>query len=569
MVGTSNKTSDDPQSNHKPRREDYSLRRHTIRPLWPNAIFENFYECASNDPGVLQVWCYTDRLSYAPGDTVQFHVSTTAERFDLEIARDGVRREVVFSKLDIPGTHHFTPEDCSVRGCGWPCTFEFTIPVGTERSEAEWRSGGYIITTRAKDANGAEVEHHHIMIVRAAESKNAPLLLIAATSTWVAYNEWGGSNHYEGITGPERDQFSPILSLERPFSRGFVVLPEGAPRIPLQKSPPPGAAPRYPHMEWAYANGYSKKYASTGWATYERHFVRWAEANGYQLDIATQQDLHLGKVELERYRCVVIVGHDEYWSWEMRDAIDDYVEHGGHVARFGANFIWQIRVEDEGQTQVCYKYRVAEDPMLQSTSPHLTTTCWEVPIVGRPGATTFGLNGSRGIYAGWGVCVPRGSGGFTVYRPEHWVFAGTDLYYGDVFGSEAKIFGYEVDGLDYVIRHGLPYPTYQDGAPKGIEILAMGLATLVEEDHGNADSHFFIGYHDLRFVAEALVGCATPDNQEQLKRGAGMMVVYQRGQGMVFNAGSCEWVAGLISKDFWTERITRNVLDRFIRLNSQ
>lgn len=30
------------------------------------------------------------------------------------------------------------------------------------------------------------------------------------------------------------------------------------------------------------------------------------------------------------------------------------------------------------------------------------------------------------------------SGGFTVFRPQHSVFAGTDLQYGDVFGNGAK-----------------------------------------------------------------------------------------------------------------------------------
>ena len=100
---------------------------------------------------------------------------------------------------------------------------------------------------------------------------------MAATGTWTAYNDWGGSNHYEGITGPEGNLYSPVLSLDRPMSRGFARLPVGAPRIPPREPLPPGAAPRYPHMEWAYANGYSKKYASAGWASYERPFVCWLE----------------------------------------------------------------------------------------------------------------------------------------------------------------------------------------------------------------------------------------------------------------------------------------------------
>ena len=106
--------------------------------------------------------------------------------------------------------------------------------------------------------------------------------------------------------------------------------------------------PRYPHMEWAYATGHSKKYASSGWASYDSHFFRWAERAGYAVDLASQHELHFEPELLDGYDCVVFVGHDEYWTWEMRDAVDAYVERGGHAARFAGNFMWQTRLEDEG-----------------------------------------------------------------------------------------------------------------------------------------------------------------------------------------------------------------------------
>jgi hypothetical protein len=42
------------------------------------------------------------------------------------------------------------------------------------------------------------------------------------------------------------------------------------------------------------------------------------------------------------------------------------------------------------------------------------------------------------------------------------------------------------------------------------------------------------------------------------------VVSFERGKGEVFCAGTCEWVNGLIEKDFYVERITRNVLNRFL-----
>ena len=38
-------------------------------------------------PGERGLWCYTDRLSYLPGDEVRFHTSTSASRYSIEIAQ--------------------------------------------------------------------------------------------------------------------------------------------------------------------------------------------------------------------------------------------------------------------------------------------------------------------------------------------------------------------------------------------------------------------------------------------------------------------------------------------------
>ena len=198
-------------------------------------------------------------------------------------------------------------------------------------------------------------------------------------------------------------------------------------------------------------------------------------AAGYDVDLASQHELHYSPEILAGYDCVVCVGHDEYWTWEMRDAIDDYVERGGRVARFAGNFMWQTRLERGGKSQVCYKYRArAEDPVYRSADPSRTSGSWEAREIGRPGAKTFGLNATNGLYAGWGGCAPRGVRGFPVYRPEHWAFAGTGLYYGDLLGAEGHAFGYEVDGIDYIIRGGLPEPSESSGAPDGLQILALG-----------------------------------------------------------------------------------------------
>jgi hypothetical protein len=523
------------------------------------AVFGHWYETPGMDGSRGEIWCYSDRLSYRPGDTVTLFVSATASRFRLEVVRDGATETVVHTADGRRASWQETPDQCSVTGCGWQASHAFAIPTN-------WPSGAYRLTLTSEGRDGAPNACHHLIVVRPPPGRRpGRILQIAATGSWTAYNTWGGSNHYQGITGPNRDQFAPVVSLERPWARGFVVLPPEAPRVPLTATMPPATVPRYPHMEWAFATGHSKKYASAGWASYDGHFFRWAERTSFSVDLATQHELHFEPELLSGYDCVVMVGHDEYWTWEMRDAVDAYVEAGGRIARFAGNFMWQTRLKAEGRRQVCYKYRArAEDPAYRSADPSRTTTSWEAAEVGRPGAATFGLNATRGLYAGWGGCAPRGVRGFPVYRPEHWAFSGTGLFYGDVLGAEGHVFGYEVDGLDYVIRGGLPEPTGIEGTPDGLTILALGLSSLVEESADLPAEGRFLSDEDGRFCAEVLIGRDDAAALDKVKRGAGMIVTFPRGRGEVFHAGSCEWVAGLLRRDAMVERVTENVLRRYL-----
>jgi len=155
--------------------------------------------------------------------------------------------------------------------------------------------------------------------------------------------------------------------------------------------------------------------------------------------------------------------------------------------------------------------------------------------------------------------------GFPVCRPGHWAFAGTGLFYGDLLGADSHIYGYEVDGLEYEIRHGLPYPTKTSGAPEGLEILALGMASQVEESDVLAPEDVFFGDEDGRFIAETLYGEASDENLEKVRYSNGMIVNFPKGKGEVFHAGTCEWVAGLLRNDAMVERVTRNVLDRYLK----
>jgi hypothetical protein len=145
-------------------------------------------------------------------------------------------------------------------------------------------------------------------------------------------------------------------------------------------------------------------------------------------------------------------------------------------------------------------------------------------------------------------------------------FEGTDLYYGDVFGGdEACIVSFEVDGVDYTFRRGLPYPTGEDGAPDSLQILAMAPAVMGEIDQWDGQVPLGAPEGEVLDLVAALYDGDPPEYRRGARYGAAMIGAFTRGAGTVFNAGTCEWVSGLIHRDPFTERITRNVLHRFLK----
>lgn len=133
------------------------------------------------------------------------------------------------------------------------------------------------------------------------------------------------------------------------------------------------------------------------------------------------------------------------------------------------------------QTQYCY--RVPQLDPMTATDPTRVTTFWDWEKIGRPGAQTVGLTGTMGFYTRYGMAAPRSSGGFQVYRPGHWALAGSGLRYGDHFDVyPVNIAAFEVDGVDYCMEKGLPFPTGADGAPLNLEIIAMCPAVFGEVD---------------------------------------------------------------------------------------
>ena len=207
----------------------------------------------------------------------------------------------------------------------------------------------------------------------------------------------------------------------------------------------------------------------------------------------------------------------------------------------------------------CFKYRADEDPVVGTRDERLITSAWVDRRIAWPEFSTTGLSFSRGGYSRYGLGVPRAGGAYTVWRPGHWVFEGTDLRYGDALGLADTVVAYEVDGCELEMTNGLPVPTHGDGAPRGLEVLATAPAHLWSQDE--QPSRYAHEPGEVESVAMAIHGDAWRDHVDRYRNNSAVIGMFTTpGGGTVFNAGCTDWTYGLGDPD--VGRITRNVLDR-------
>ena len=454
--------------------------------------------------------------------------------FGIEVAREGGAREVVWSRDAVAGTSYPIPPNASADGCGWPVSLE--IPVGED-----WRSGYYAVTLSSGDGRADA-----FFVVRPRDRVSS-ILLVLSTATYNAYNDWSGPSLYTGGTR---------VSFERPLASGFLTRPEPAAR--KAQAFPDREALAY--FAWAEEQGLSPWSGGSGWWTWERPFVAWAEREGFAIDVAVSQDLEDHPEVLDGHRLFLSVGHDEYWSWGMRDAVEGFLAAGGNAAFLSGNTCWwQVRFE--GSAMTCFKYRASEDPVLGMPDQRLLTGAWADRRIGRPEAAMTGLSFSRGGYSRYGLGVPRASGAYTVWRPDHWAFEGTSLRYGDALGLADAIVGYEVDGCELAITDGMPVPTHMDGAPETLEVLATAPARLWAQDE--QPSRYAHEPGELEHVAMVLFGEGWQDQVHRIANNHAVLGCFDvPGGGTVFNAGCTDWTYGIEGGDSDVQRVTRNVLER-------
>jgi hypothetical protein len=294
--------------------------------------------------------------------------------------------------------------------CDWRPTL--AIEVGDD-----WLPGNYLALLTASSG-----EQRYVPFLVRDDSSTAAIVVQSSVTTWQAYNLWGGYSLYGGIpTGGLSDYESRarVVSFDRPYG---------------------------PNLD-AHGSG--------DWLGNEFPLVALVERLGLDVTYWNDVDFHARPDLLLAHRCLVSLGHDEYWSMAMRQGAATALAHGVNLAFLGANACYrQIRLEASplgpNRRVVCYK-DAAADPVAR-TSPELATGfCWATDPVPWYESRLIGV-----MYQAF---MPQGAtfAPFVVADDSSFAFAGTGLRAGD---SLPRLVGSEFDAYAPA------------AAPPGVQILA-------------------------------------------------------------------------------------------------
>jgi hypothetical protein len=410
-----------------------------------------------------------------------------------------------------------------VRGLGWhdehgPLAVRQVTPDGDyTRTGAEWNKVGYANSVHSQHVAGPQRSSLYYFRASTAGGRRfgfpwvvapakpvAPMAVLASCITWNAYNNFGGRSNYIHADGlPPTPTVHARAELKRYSDAGFFAW----------------AADRYPPLSFDRPEPFNhidfveritdpiEGRQACHLAPAEWRLLGWLERRGFEYDYYAEPQLDDGTLDLARYRVLVLAVHPEYWTRRMYDRVKRWVfEGGGRLAYLGGNGLnCEVELLTDG-SMVCHNGNITG-----LTTARMGGRESRMAIRHESEASLLGV-----------VFTPAGAMTGAPYRVldgDHWAFAGTGLKAGDVFGEKCLhvrcpggASGHETDKVS-------------PSTPPQAKVIAKGL----NPDDGGAD----------------------------------MVVFDAHSKGMVFSAGSINFVASL-PVDEGVSRLTENVLRRML-----
>ena len=348
---------------------------------------------------------FASLTSVLPKESIHFYVNCKSAGFFMEIFRmgwyngDGGRLVMEIPSMpSLAQPIHETDELRKVE-CFWKVNYTLVVPEN-------WCSGVYLCKM-ISEPDG--YESYILFAVKQALHLKSDYLFQLSTNTYQAYNYWGRYSLY-GDNESNLDDSHVLRAKSVSFNR--------------------------PYLE---GNGAGQFF------NWEYQLLRWMEKNGLSIAYGSNQDLHEGKEYLSRAKAFLSTGHDEYWSKEMFDHLEDAISTLPLGAAFfcADSIYWQVRFEDsfngKHRNMVCYKCDehtpYTEDPIFKKDHK-LVTAKFRDRHVNRAEQKLVGQ-----MYTGWFSNVEPNQD-LIITNTAHPIFRNTGIENGDRF---PKLVGYEFD----------------------------------------------------------------------------------------------------------------------------
>jgi hypothetical protein len=448
------------------------------------------------------------------GERSEFRVHSV-EPYRLSLWRYGLDKEFVkligwYDEHGPRATMQITPDGDYVQtGVQWN-KVGYGSPHHTQLLAGPERSGLYYLHAEAESG-----DFFSFPWIVAPAQPSAPIAVLASTMTWNAYNNFGGRGNY---VNADRLPDTPIVNGRQDLDR--YNLPGSYPewrkqddaylRVSWDRPEPFNHVPRNTESTDPIAGRQPCHLAPAEW-----RFLAWLEREGYAYDFYAEHQLHDGMLDLDAYQVVISQVHPEYWSARMFDRVKTWVdERGGRFMYLGGNGLnCEVEVIDDHAMR--YKTHVISGPDgTGAVDPNDPSIVYESRFH-RSHAAESSLLGVAFTEPGIMTAAP-----YRVLAADHWVFTGTGLANGDIFGTESLheripggASGHETDKM-------------RPSSPPNTKLLAQG---------------------------------TNPEDG-----GAHMTLYDTESGGAVFSVGSITWPACVLV-DAYVSRITANVINRFLQ----
>ncbi|MBV8985002.1 MAG: hypothetical protein JO248_11250 [Acidimicrobiia bacterium] len=352
---------------------------------------------------------YADKVSAQQGDTVRLFVSTKESGYHVEAYRigyyGGLGARLVWKSGELPGhLQAAATRDKQTNMVEAPWSPSLSVPL-----TSGFPPGVYLF----KLVGDSGVQHYVPLTIRDDRS-TAAFVIQNSVTTWQAYNLWAGYDLYEGKNGSGGSDFehrARVVSFDRPYSMGA---------------------------------------GSGDFLGNEFPLISLAESLGLDVTYWTDVDLHeRGQQLLTRHKALLTLGHDEYWSPDMRSAAEHARDQGVNLAFFGANAVFRkIRFDASqmGADRHETDYKSAREDPMNGTDNKAVTVDWRLAPISQPESTLIG-----DFYE----CNPV-KADMIVGDPSAWIYAGTGLDKGDRLRNLV----------------GPEYDRFDASGPKNVQIMA-------------------------------------------------------------------------------------------------